>query len=627
MMRAIVPACDGDSLATPMHFDDRLATVLRSETGGQRAARTQYRQLLDLLGSTGANNADMPLETYRKLAAQADGMTASDKERMLLQPALESRNHRLLTFLGMHRLEELGEDIPAEERSRILREPGLRLRNRELVAFLAQSDPKTAASAIATARLSEEDWQILIPQLSATSRGFLRHRRDLSESTRQLLKNMGVRDNALPLPESAIVTKGDEAEAAPARKVNAPEAVSAASAVPPAIDQSEKGKVRDLLRRIEAFREGKIGDSGDPRLPLGDTAESEVQDSIDSFSFSLDIHGRINWADEAIAPLVVGMRPGTAQSGALAAISRAASTALTRHQILRAEPVEIDAAPEISGQWRMDAAPQFSPDQGNFTGYIGRMRRPVIAADEPSAANLASNQEADRMRQVLHELRTPVNAIQGFAEIIQQQLFGPAPNEYRAHAAAIAVDAAKLLAGFDEVDRLSKLQTGAMTLEEGQGDLRLVVNETIMRLHGVLRARNSGFNLSAKGEDFVTAIDKAELAGICWRIFASLSAALAPSETLKARLSSNDHMMRLRCRLPQKLAKSSDIFQEPIAENRPAVSSGMFGSGFSLRLARAEIEAAGGSFVVEKKRIKITLPVLTRAQAANSNEARDGNAA
>ena len=34
-----------------MLFDDRLATVLRSSAVGEQAARTQFGQLLDLLGS------------------------------------------------------------------------------------------------------------------------------------------------------------------------------------------------------------------------------------------------------------------------------------------------------------------------------------------------------------------------------------------------------------------------------------------------------------------------------------------------------------------------------------------------------------------------------------------------
>ena len=32
-----------------MHFDDRLATVLRLRATGERAAKTQFRQLIDLL--------------------------------------------------------------------------------------------------------------------------------------------------------------------------------------------------------------------------------------------------------------------------------------------------------------------------------------------------------------------------------------------------------------------------------------------------------------------------------------------------------------------------------------------------------------------------------------------------
>jgi two-component system, OmpR family, sensor kinase len=34
-----------------MHFDDRLATVLRLRAQGTALARIQYRQLLDLLGT------------------------------------------------------------------------------------------------------------------------------------------------------------------------------------------------------------------------------------------------------------------------------------------------------------------------------------------------------------------------------------------------------------------------------------------------------------------------------------------------------------------------------------------------------------------------------------------------
>src|SRR5207302_1921157 len=110
----------------------------------------------------------------------------------------------------------------------------------------------------------------------------------------------------------------------------------------------------------------------------------------------------------------------------------------------------------------------------------GRMRRPKPATPmEPASA---PESDADRMRQLLHELRTPVNAVQGFAEVIQQQLFGPAPHEYRALAAAIAGDAAQLLAGFEELERLTRLDSGKVELGKGGCDLAAIAQATVAQL-------------------------------------------------------------------------------------------------------------------------------------------------
>src|SRR6478609_971605 len=148
-----------------MLLDDRLATVLRYGAQSETAARTQYRQLLDLLGS--------------------------------MQPGSAS----MLTDVAYDRLAELARELPSSVQSAILRAPGLRLRNPALVAWLAESDPQAAAAAMATAQLAEGDWLHLIPRLPVTARGFLRHRRDLPFSAGQVLERLGVRDLVLPEPE------------------------------------------------------------------------------------------------------------------------------------------------------------------------------------------------------------------------------------------------------------------------------------------------------------------------------------------------------------------------------------------------------------------------------------------
>ncbi|GAA0281673.1 hypothetical protein GCM10009127_23750 [Alteraurantiacibacter aestuarii] len=559
-----------------MLFDDRLATVLRADVGSERAARTQYRQLLDLLGSSSEQEqGEMSAAAYARLAT-------------------------------------LSRLIPAEEQSQILREPGLRLRNRQLVEFLANGEARLAASALATAQLRDEDWQQLIPQLPVMARGFLRHRRNLPAGARKVLRQLGVGDLVLPQPDGPA--NADEAAVQPAATLTT--AVSG---------ERDADGIRALLRRIEAFREGKKVAPSAPRLPLGDSEDAEEIASFALFEFTSDAEGRIDWASSEIAPLVIGMRLARRGPGVIAEVDDRTAKALREMQPVRSGHLQIDGTPAISGEWRIDAQPMFRPGSGQFAGFMGRIYRPVYA-DEPSEISTPDS-PGERMRQVLHELRTPVNAIQGFAEIIQQQLFGPAPNEYRALAAAVTVDAAKLLAAFDEVDRLSKLETATLELESGDADLRDTLTETIRRLDGALRARGAGFDLEVTGSPFTTALARDELMAISWRILASFAGALAPSERTQVRLASDGEDITVKLQLPCAIAALEDPLATRIPESRPVISAGMFGTGFSLRLAQAEVIAAGGTFAFTDDILCVTLPLLTVEDAKPSTELRDGNAA
>lgn len=536
-----------------MLFDDRLATVLRSGTAGEQAARTQYRQLLDLLGST-PPDADSPLveAAYRRLA-------------------------------------EIAEALPAADQSRIVREPWLRLRNPRLVAHLAAGDPQAAAAAMATARLEEHQWLELIPRLPVTARGFLRHRRDLPQGPQRLLARLGVRDLVLPQPQG--LEADPEAQAAPEPGT---EAISA------------------LVKRIEAFQQARKGSPAQlsPRLPLEGGAPEPAGEHGAACDFSTGPDGRIDWAEGAFGPLLVGIALTSEErldSGTLAA--------LRAHQPVRGGHLRLLGVPAIAGEWRVDAAPRFSP-AGAFAGYLGRLRRPNLALPAKSASPAA-----DRMRQVLHELRTPVGAIQGFAEIIQQQLFGAAPNAYRALAAAVGVDAARLLAGFDEIDRMVKLEGGALELSDEGANLRLAVERTLKRLEGATRPRSARIRLLVSGESFAVALGEDDTALLVWRVLATLAGALAPGEIIESTLSGRTDVVELRAELPIGLASVEDPFASGVPAQTPAVTAGMFGTGFTLRLARAEAEAAGGGLTIAEEGLILTLPALTGARTAHSHSA------
>jgi signal transduction histidine kinase len=586
-----------------MQFDDRLATVLRSPVGGDRAARTQYRQLLDLLGNAPGT---LTAERYAQLAAQSERLSTAERERIIAGPA----NPALLTFLGWQRLEHLAARIPAAERALILREPGQRLRNPQLIGFLARSDDRAAAAALSGAQLSQAQWADLIPRLPVMARGFLRQRRDLPAATRTLLGNLGVGDMGLPPPADAATTVIEG---------------TATPATPAPFPQADRTGIRALLQRIEEFREGRRPPaSGAPRLPLGDLADDHADHPLGSFDFTTDAENRINWASGDVAPLVVGMRLGRAGPGTLATLADPDADALRQHQLLRGAALMIAAAPVISGEWRIDAEPRFDPSGGSFAGYRGRLRRPLFSA---LADGGPPDSPHDRMRQVLHELRTPVNAIQGFAEVIQQQIFGPAPNAYRALAAGVAVDAAKLLAAFEEIDRLARLESRALDLGEGEADLREAVVDTIRRLDGVLRPRDAAMELQVTGSPFTTPLARDELLGLVWRVLATLAGAMAPAERISVRLDGDDTRISLQCDLPAAITAQADPFATTLTDRQPALSSGMFGSGFALRLARAEVQSCGGSFEIDTVKLTFTLPPLTGQSAPHSKSDLGGSAA
>jgi len=556
-----------------MQFDDRLATVLRTQAGSERAAATQFRQLLDLVG-TAPQGADEELleDAYARLGV-------------------------------------LTRELPGQTRAQIVREPALRLRNPELVAFLAGQELPVAAAAMSTARLDDEQWEALVPALPVPVRGLLRHRKDLPDRTRGMLARLGVADLVLPDNGRELVGADDEDDGA-VLELDAALAIS---------DEAGDG-IGAIVRRIEAFqraRKSATAGADSPRLPLGEEP-LEAPRSRQAFDFATDTEGRITWADPALAPMTVGILLGSDQPDAPAQAGATLVAAMRRRQPVRNGWVKLTGAPQIEGEWRIDAAPNFSIHGGRFTGYRGRMRRSVDLPEPVPPRPVDST--SDRIRQMLHELRTPVNAIQVAAEIIQQQLYGPTPNEYRALAATIASDAARMLAGFEELDRLARLESGALELDEGTADFRTIVAATAAQLDSVLRPRSAGLELEAPVAPCPIPVTREDAELLAWRILATLAGATSPGEALQLDLESAGGTVRLAVDLPASLADRDNIFESGVPAQAHAVSAGMFGAGFTFRLARAEARAAGGELARLEERLVLTLPAAQSAPAGNGDK-------
>ncbi len=568
-----------------MHFDDRLATVLRHRAAGDRAARTQFRQLLDLLG-----RARDTVEQHRHEPGDA--------------PDPPRANDTMFAAAWL-RLGALGKTIPPADRARMIREAGAPFRNPDLTIHLSEDEPEVAAAAIARTQLDADSWIALIPDLPVRARGFLRLRRDLPEAAARLLDDLGVHDRGLPRP-STPAESGLDAQVAPNTASIPPvPANDRADPVPAATDQSEIGTLVKRIEAFRAFRSGhKHGSAKEIDSAHGSTATrvETVKEKEREFRFTTDATGRIDWADGRFAPMAIG----------ISLHNTALHPAMKQRQPIRQLRIALNGGPVIAGDWTIDAMPRFTNPDGRFFGYAGLARRASAIAETATPEHAGAS---DRMRQLLHELRTPVNAIQGFAEIIQQQLYGPTPHEYRALAATIAGDSARMLAGFDELDRLAQLEMGALAIDQGDSDFTAIAAGMVDQLNTTLRPRNASMKLVPALPGRI-AMDHGEAEVLAWRLLATLTDAIGAEEHLQLEFTQDRGALLLGCELPSGLAAQDDIFSACASDSQPApsagiLSAGMFGTGFSLRLARAEAGSIGGSLLRVDDWLVLSMPLLT----------------
>nr|WP_306437062.1 histidine kinase dimerization/phospho-acceptor domain-containing protein [Porphyrobacter sp. GA68] len=330
-----------------------------------------------------------------------------------------------------------------------------------------------------------------------------------------------------------------------------------------------------------------------------------------------DDRGRIVWTDETVAPKVVGTPLDDVFAGAIIPAAGSPAFRLANRLPLRAADAQMSGAEPIAGRWVVDAVPQFAPASGSFTGYAGRFCRPADAAPDPRGK---AREQADALRQVLHELRTPVSAIQGYAELIQQQMVGPVPHAYRALAAGISGDAARILAAFADLEQLARLESNEPGIKDGdRSDLSPIVAATVRQLRPALQPQAAGFDLIIQAGGARVPLPDSDAELLVWRLLASLAASAGEQEIMEVQLEQHGTALDLSCALPATLRAMDDLFVNELPTGPAPVTPGLFGSGFALRLARAQSRAVGGDLRRSGDRLLLTLPVAPETGSGRSN--------
>jgi signal transduction histidine kinase len=126
-------------------------------------------------------------------------------------------------------------------------------------------------------------------------------------------------------------------------------------------------------------------------------------------------------------------------------------------------------------------------------------QRAESASLEARAANQAKSQF---LAVTSHEIRTPINAIIGYAQLLEMELGGPLTALQREHLERIQASSQHLLGLVNEILDLAKVESGQMTVRREKRRLSAVVQEAKELIHPQALACNLDLPIDARdGED------------------------------------------------------------------------------------------------------------------------------
>lgn len=546
-----------------MRFDDRLDTALRQSGGNGAGASAQWQQLIDVLAQ---NPRQFSTETVA---------------------------------VGLMQARLIADQVSLDTRVASVRGLAGRIKSPPLVQLLAGDNPAVAAEAIAGARLTDEQWADIIPQLPVRARGFLRNRNDLGPGALRALNAYSAGDFSLPNPGLA----SEESHSA----------------------GGQSTQIRDIVERIEKLRlHREQGEA--PQLPLEGGDIHEYPEPIVEIRFETDEHGTVCWVEGAPRGAIVGIDiadpafdqgPGPDAYGA---------AAFRQRMPLENIRMRLCGSPLIDGDWRINAAPFFDAKSGRFNGYRGIFRRPTIA--ESALIEVPPAENGEQLQSLVHELRTPLGAIIGFAEIIEQQLFGPVTDGYRTLARNILHDAERLLSGFDDLAMAARIETGHFVAPTGMTECGWLASRLAERLRGLSDLLGVTLNLVNAHPVRPFAIENELAERLFSRLLSAVIIGCEAGEELNGRFRTEPGQQatnRFVLTLPVKLRSMSeaDLFGSGPGPHDEVDEAPLLGLGFSLRLVRNLARNVGGDLRFYNEALILSLPAIQNGSKSFKGTERD----
>jgi len=430
----------------------------------------------------------------------------------------------------------------------------------DLVALFASDKLAVSAPLLAAARLEREEWQKLLGVAD--------------DETRQFIATL---HPDIPAPPPAEVEDKPDDEPFVERRADARGEV-----VP---------SISEVVARIERLRRSR---AQPPRAFVPDDSQGAAPAGASLlFRWECGPSGEIAWVEGAPRGPLIGRSIARAEDGE--GIDEEVERAFAMRAPFRDALLSLPGEGTLAGAWKISGVPAFEPADGRFAGYRGIALREANGGYDPMRNGQHSLlSDPNSLRELVHEIKTPLNAIIGFAEIIDSQLLGPADRHYRTRAAEIVAQAKLLLSAIDDLDFAAKLQ--ADRTRPGSGtDLAMLLEQIAAAMRQGASASAPHLELSIETRKRRCALEPALAERLVTRFCTALFGAAADGEHLVVHLDNRSGRCLLWVRTPPHFATGD---------------GDQAGGGFGLRLVRGLARIAGGDLTITRARISLALPEL-----------------
>ncbi|TQL17489.1 phospho-acceptor domain-containing protein [Zymomonas mobilis] len=364
-------------------------------------------------------------------------------------------------------------------------------------------------------------------------------------------------------------------------------------------NESDETQIRHLLARIDAFRRS-------------------LEARAEQFNFETDKNGVVIYVKGIASHILAGVSLATPALQNGYGVDGQAVGAFGRRAPIRHARLTIPGNGSAAGEWRISAAAYFDPETGHFSGYRGIARRPRIeetaqpfitaALPQPSVLEI----DRDSLRQLMHELRNPLNAIVGFAEMIEHQMLGPVGKAYRYYASDITRQGQRLLQAVDDLNLAADDSASHQPSEpEGATHLTKIVSALHSHYQEAVHKYNGDILFRVATGLPLLNVNPVAVERIFSRLLAAVVGLMESQEQIEVSLDQKDNAVRFIVKRPSALKgyEEQALLDPGFNLQGEWPNSPVLGLGFTLRLVRNLASAINGQLEIKPDAFVILLPI------------------